>query len=243
MKQAMRPYPLAVIAAMLAFLAVGCRHSESENLSATVGNVHLERLGEAERVLEQIDSREAWVFKHRGGLLTTEFTVFHRPQGKDQAERVIFQSSGDGVALSVQDREQHATAEDDGSYKDGGYVILVIPQLGWPPGADSLEITHSFSLVGVSRTNTKPANEVYPKTVGSSGPGASGGAYIRLPRKVKLSPGESATLVDLSRFLGPRDTDVPMAEWEEIRYVLTVTALQDGHPAYLRTSAAPAIPE
>ena len=146
------------------------------------------------------------------------------------------------MALSVQDREQHATAEDDGSYKDGGYVILVIPQLGWPPGADSLEITHSFSLVGVSQTNTKPANEVYPKTVGSPGGRGWGAAYAEPPGKVKLSPGESATLVDLSRFLDPR-ADVPSSEWEEIRYVLTVTALQDGHPAYLRTSTAPAIPE
>jgi hypothetical protein len=110
---------------MLAFLAAGCRHSESDDLPAAVaspeGTVHLERLGEAERVLEQIDGQEAWGFKHRGGLLTTEFTVFHRPQGKDQAERVIFRRSGDNVARNHKAPLREA-GEVERQDEEGGYV-------------------------------------------------------------------------------------------------------------------------
>jgi hypothetical protein len=237
----MRPYPLTVIAAMLAFLAAGCRHSESDDLPATVaspeGTVHLERLGEAERVLEQINDQEAWVFKYRGGPLTTEFTVFHRPQGKDQAERVIFRRSGDGVARGHKAKLREA-GEDEQQDEDGGYVIAAIPESLDGNG----EFTFSFSLNSDFTRSTYPANEIYPRTVAAYR--ESGGGYMEPPGKVKLSPGESRTLVSSDRRLYPSGTDVPWHELrdtaEQIRYVLTVTALQDGQ---LPKRDGPAIPE
>jgi hypothetical protein len=235
----MRPYPLAVIAAMLAFLATGCRHSESDDLPATVaspeGTVHLERLGETERVLEHL-GQEAWVFKHRGGLLTTEFIVFHRPQGKDQAERVIFRSFGDDVVLLVQDREQRAAGEDERQDEDGGYVIATMPP--WPSDGSG-EFTHFFSLNGPFGSTTEPANEIYPNTNAPTkhSPAILSGS-VDYDEKVELNPGESRELVGLTR-LRPA-TDVPLLELEQIRYVLTVTALQDGQ---LPKRDGPAIPE
>ena len=71
-----------------------------------------------------------------------------------------------------------------------------------------------------------------------------GGAFSEPPGKLTLSPGESRTLVSTDRRLYPSDTDVPWDELrdtaEQIRYVLTVTALQDGQ---LPKRDGPAIPE
>lgn len=210
-----------MLAATLAFFAVGCRRSDSGNLPTTTvspkGTIHIERVNEAEMVLAEL-GRKAWVFKHRGGELTTDFTVFHRPEGKDQTQRVIFRRFGDDAV-----RMLHALAEDDRQNDGGGYVIVAIPEFRDGRG----EVTHSFSLNGASCYGTASANEIYPESVIShSGSSSGGGGTFDKP--VKLSPGESKTLVDYSVRLDSGGTDVPLLEREMVRYVVTVTTLQDG---------------
>ncbi len=232
---------LPEIAVALTILAVGCEGSQSPEVMTPMatpkGQVHIERFEDAEAVLDQL-GLASWVFKHRGGELTSEFTIYHRPPGKDQTETVIFSANGDtAVLVARNDRDRQNDEDVAETREDGGYLIVTVPEhLEQGRGY----VTHSFSLSGARVSHTDSVNNIYAETVYADSfhaeptpegrPGVSsiswGGASSK---PLELTPRESKVLVNLTKRLSrPGTTELPIDEREMVRYVLTVTALKDG---------------
>lgn len=247
-----RFFLVALLAAVAAVVAVGCQRSSPPGASPPAENaaetIHVRRLHETEAILAQLH-RRAWVFRYWGGDVTSDFTIYHRPEGKDQQERVIYTDSGDEAilarralrqtsepdgrpedddALARTDRAEPQDARDQGYEKqDAGYLIVVVPTFQDLLTGGSGEIMYKFNLAGGTGVmSTTTAETVYPKTVFShSRVGSSSGA-VKEPSE--LTPGETKVLVDSTERFRSRGRDIPFQEEETLRYVLTITALKDG---------------
>ena len=118
-----RFFLVALLAAVAALVVARCQRSSPPGASPPAENaaetIHVRRLHDTEEVLAQLH-RKAWVFKHQGGDVTSEFTIYHRPEGKDQQERAIYTASGDDAIHFRRALQQ--TSEPDGRPQDDGAV-------------------------------------------------------------------------------------------------------------------------
>lgn len=236
-------YRLSVMAAA-AFFVIGCQRSSppaaSPPAETATETIHVRRLNETEAVLAQLH-RKAWVFKHWGGDVTSDFTIYHRPKGTDQQERVIYRASGDDAiharrALQQTSEPERGPKDDDApaptdrlqlreAQEKEGYLIVVVPV--FPYGIGSGEITYKFNLgSGAGVTSTTAAETIYPKTVFSHSVVGSGSGSVKEP--VELTLGETKVLVDSTVRFTSRGSKTPLREGEALRYVLQITALKDG---------------
>jgi hypothetical protein len=127
---------LFALAALPGMLLVGCRQRPTP---APVSEVEVERLPDAEAVLAQL-GQKAYVFKYQGGELTARFTLYHRPAGTNQEERVIFQADGD-EALRLLRGGTGAPGKDG---DPAGYLIVTVP--GRSTATTQGELTFKFNL-------------------------------------------------------------------------------------------------
>ncbi|MDB4516975.1 hypothetical protein N9089_05180 [Crocinitomicaceae bacterium] len=219
--ETMRRHRLALITATIAVFASGCECSDTVSNPTTPdtpkGTIHIERVPEAETVLAELD-RVSWVFEHRGGELTTDFTIYHRPEGKDQTQTVVFRALGDEVVRALRSQPDNEGDRDE----ESGYIIVVVPDI-----PDVGDVVHRFSLNRLGFTKKVPAKDVIPNTVFSHS-GSFEKGFGRPPDTVQLRPGETHVLVDDGVRLVSSGAEVAPDEREMIRYVLTVTALKDG---------------
>ena len=183
------------------------------------GVLYLERLLDTEAVMAELGNL-AWVYKIRGdGELTTEYTIYYRPKGKNQIERVIFQAFGDTTILFLHDMMK---AEEIKELEEGGYIIVTRPESFDGDG----DVGHHFSLRGANSYKNTPFKELFPDTVRSANR-LAGSASKPGPKTIKLSPGETKTIRhSLTNFNGTPD-DV-IAERERVRCELKVTGLKGG---------------
>lgn len=204
----------------IVLLLTGCnRPAPSEKPAALPpGTVQLERVPEAEAVLEQL-GRKAWAFKYGGGELTAEMAVFHRPAGADQKEKTVYQVNGDQAFEIV-----HSAPKGEYTQADAqGYLIVCVPELSANrEGA----YTFNLSLGGGACSREAKASDVEPKTAENSPRSATGGALF--DKSTTLSPGETKTLIDRTMHIVDPKAKVPVPEMEAIRVVVTATALKDG---------------
>ena len=157
----MAQYRLPKIAVALTFFAVGCEGSNSPEV-VPEGTVHIARVDDAEAVLAQL-GQLSWVFKHRGGELTSEFTIYHRPAGKNQTESVIFYGNGDTAVYGARDARDRQRDENEVIPEDGGYLIVTVPEHSRLRQGRGY-VTHSFSLSGISVSQTDSVNNIYAET-------------------------------------------------------------------------------
>ena len=196
-------------------LLFGCQQSKQSApvKSTPKGTIQIEQVTEAQIVLEKLGQR-AWVYKYKGGELTTELTISHRPEGKDQELESVFHSFNPGHI---------STFGKDSTEETEGYIIVTAPSEDFSGG----KIVHYMSLgsADVSRygklENLLPDEVDEPVGIGWYGDGSG------LP-SLELKPGETKHLVghDVHYVLG--DRSVPLEEQEMFRFQLTVTALQAG---------------
>jgi len=216
---------------------MGCGSANSANPPAQSttpkGTVQIERVPEAEAVLSQL-GQKSFVLKHRGGELTTDFTIYYRAEGKNQTEQVLFHASGDRTIGWLR-----AWPNNDGRHREeGGYAIIA-----WPEhfGQTNGNLTFSFSLNGARTSTSPPEKEIYAKTLLSGVPVIIGSSQFPSPvleihgseflsaKLVELRPGETATLVEYSQTIStkPPDSNKPLKQGT-VRYFLSATALKDG---------------
>jgi hypothetical protein len=204
-------------AVFLAFsiFAVGCNQSPSsitkEPLAKPTGVVQIERLPDAEAVLSEI-GKTAWVFKHRGGELTAEFVISHRPAGSDQKETIVFQRSGDDAVNAF-----HAIAGKQQPTSEGGFLILAL---------DKREITFSFGLAGAKNTKIITSDDNLPNVIFSGGDKLTDSKLLHTP--LSLKPGEAQVLVEHAVHYHSSTPNLPAEQRELVRYSLRVIALKDG---------------
>jgi len=230
--------------AAAAIFAIGCQRSSPPAAPPPADHatetVHVERLHETEAVLAKLH-RNAWVFKYWGGDATSEFTIYHRPEGKDQQERAIYETSGDDAIHARRILQQTSAAdgrpEDDDALapadrplprearEEQGYLIVVVPAF-LNPLMGSGEIMYRFDLAGAGVMDTTTAETVYPKTVFSHSRVSSSSGAVKEP--VELTPGETKVLVDSTERFRSKGRDTPIQEEETLRYVLKITSLKDG---------------
>jgi hypothetical protein len=209
---------------VVSLLPIGCDRpaaTESpETPAADVrGSVHIERSEEGAAVLAQL-GRKSWVFKHRGGELTAEWIVYHRPAGKNQKDTAVLEARGDQAVLIL-----HAPVSYDPKNADtAGYLIVAMPSTVSMSEGD---LTFNFSLGGAGCSYAAKASEVYPKTALSNPFEQKWGGNL-LDKPLALAPGETKVLVDYVQRFGSPSAQEPMQELETVRHVLKVTALKNG---------------
>lgn len=229
--------PFVTFVAICSLFVIGCRSANSDNLPAqsTVpkGTVQIERSSEAEAVLSQL-GQKSFVFIHRGGKLTTDFTIYYRPRGKNQTEQVLFHASGNETIAWLR-----ARPDDDGRHgEEGGYAIIAWPENFAPKNGN---VTFSFSLDGTGRLSSSPAKEIFPKTLFDKKHQECFEVSSVPNRPVDLRPGETKTVVRYSvRWVPPDLESLPgsdklpeverASELETVRFVLTATALKESQP-------------
>ena len=239
-------HPLVTIAIICPLFAVGCGSANSDNLpvhsTAPKSTVQIERSPEAEKVLSQL-GQKSFVFKHRGGELTTDFTIYYRPQGKNQTEQLLCNVSGDGFT----DGLPACPDDDDRRCEEGGYAMMVWPDL-FPPRNGN--VTFSFSLNGAGRAWSRSVKAIFPKALFDKHYQNGLEQQNAADTPVDLRPGETHTLAHYSVRLIPPDFLYPpsgsdkipelerASELEMIRFVLTATALKEGQLSKRDTPSA-----
>jgi hypothetical protein len=222
-----------------ALVVVGCGPPKSDRSEsdrdqsqvaepATEPSVRLERITDGEAALAEFD-RVSRIYKHSGGPLTTEFTIFHRPEGSNQKTTTLMKCDGDLVVndFLYEARQEHDTWEGWEGFT--GFTTVIVPDI--PGSRDPLdEVIYSFSLGGGGvrkiTMKRKGAQDVYPQSVFSpEGMGQMKGPKDSSPDSVEIRPGESRVLLDYSIHFSS-GADLPKEEWETIRYLLTVSALK-----------------
>jgi len=236
----MQRFPLPLRIATLAVLAVGCNSSEPGDTKNAAtrpasGTVRVEILIDAEEPFAAL-GRKAWIFKHSGGPLTADFTVYHRRAGKDMPRTPIWRATGDD-AVSMQLDLRDANGRDADMESMGGLWIAAMP------GGDPMENQPSelmfisklhSSVGGVTTRRVASWDKVMPAGF-SLGLMGSGGGWEKGP--FELKPGETRRLASSAlrsrvRRLPPTPTrPVGRLLFEEAEWLLfeiRVTALKDG---------------
>jgi hypothetical protein len=217
-------------------LISGCNQSPKPSESATVGVgsdivtgdgiVHVERSPDAEALLTQLASN-AWVFKHRGGELTAELIVSHRPAGPDQKETTIFEADGNLEKVGALNEAFLKNGTDIVSVgaDTSGYLIVAIP-------SDSEWQTHALILsrgnFGSSKISKKASDLVLDLVGGDSGKTRKLSAGSILGQPLALAPGDTKIIVDHFMYFEPDSTKSAIGEMEAIHTVLTVSARKKG---------------
>jgi hypothetical protein len=196
-------------------LLFGCQQ-EKHNAAAKTrpqGTIQIEQVKEAQIVLNKLGQR-AWVYRHKGGYLTTELTIYHRPQGKDKELESVFHDVNQGSSWNL---------GNDSAEEVEGYIIVTAPRSALRGG----EIVHYLSSLTGSSVRRGKLKDLYPDgTNGPEGIGQTGdGSGVA---SLELKPGETKHLVGHDIHYSFGDLPIPIKEQEMVRYVLTVTALNDG---------------
>jgi hypothetical protein len=211
-------------AAVVSLLLIGCGRPTATKLPETpatdVGQgLHIERCEEGEAVLAQL-GRKAWVFKHRGGELTAEWIVYHRPAGKNQKDAVVFTARGDQAVQILHAGESY----DPKSTDTVGYLIVAMPNTGSMRDGD---LTFNLSLGQAGCSHVDKASEVYSVTALSNRFTSTWGGCL-LDNPLALAPGETKMLVDYVQTFGSPSAQEPLQTLETVHHILKVTALKNG---------------
>jgi len=196
-------------------LLFGCQQAKQSApvKSTPKGTIQIEQIKETQIVLEKLGQR-AWVYKYKGGGLTTELTISHRPEGKDQELESVYHNFNPGPTSFF---------GKDSTEETEGYIIVTAPSEVFRGG----KIVHYMSLGDANAVYRGELEDLQPGGVdGSVGIGQAGdGSGLA---SLELKPGETKHLVghDVHYVLG--DRSVPLEEQEMFRFQLTVTALQAG---------------
>ena len=198
-------------------LLFGCQQAKQSApvKSTPKGTIQIEQVTEAQIILGKLGQR-AWVYKYRGGELTTELTIFHRPEGKDKELESIYHNFNPGPTWvfgkdSTEDTAGYIIVTSPKNALRGGeivnYLSLDSAEGSGPPGADGANAVYRGKL-----------EDRYPDGVDGAVGIAQAGDGSGLA-SLELKPGETKHLAghDIHYVFG--DRPVPREEKEMIRYV------------------------